>query len=170
MPRSSAARPRCCDARHLEEVGGIAGTSITEDAETALELHARGYSSVYVNRPMVAGLAPETFASFIGQRTRWAQGMMQILLLKNPLFKRGLTPAAAALLPQQQHVLAVPFQPARSFLVTPLFYLLFGLKMFEATVEEFFAFALVPCRLRADARRTTCSAVIAGRSSRISTS
>ena len=27
------------------------------------------------------------------------------------------------------------------FLVTPLFYLLFGLKLFEATVEEFFAFA-----------------------------
>ena len=28
----------------LLQIGGIATTSITEDAETALELHARGYS------------------------------------------------------------------------------------------------------------------------------
>src|SRR4051794_12031371 len=34
---------------HLMSVGGIAGTSITEDAETALELHARGYKSLYVD-------------------------------------------------------------------------------------------------------------------------
>jgi cellulose synthase (UDP-forming) len=126
--------------RHLDEVGGIAGTSITEDAETALELHARGYRSLYVNRPMVAGLAPETFSSFILQRIRWSQGMTQILLLKNPLFKRGLT------LPQRLCYLSssmfwlFPFSRL-VFLVTPLFYLLFGLKLFEATVEEFFAFA-----------------------------
>ena len=49
---------------HLEMVGGLSGESITEDAETAFDLHAMGYESVYVDRPMVSGLAPETFDAF----------------------------------------------------------------------------------------------------------
>ena len=64
--------------KHIMEIGGIQGETITEDAETALELHARGYHSAYVARPMVAGLSPETFSGFIVQRMRWAQGMAQI--------------------------------------------------------------------------------------------
>lgn len=75
----------------LDESQGIAGDTITEDAETALFLHGRGYSSAYIGKPMVCGLSPETFDDFIIQRNRWAQGMVQILLLKNPLFKGGLT-------------------------------------------------------------------------------
>jgi cellulose synthase (UDP-forming) len=45
----------------LEEVGGFSGITITEDCETALELHSRGWNSVYVDKPMIAGLQPETF-------------------------------------------------------------------------------------------------------------
>jgi cellulose synthase (UDP-forming) len=97
---------------------------------------------------MVAGLSPETFSSFIIQRTRWAQGMFQILLLKNPAFKRGLT------LPQRLCYLSSStfwlFPFARLvFLAAPLFYLIFGLKVFEASLEEFYAFATfhVACSL-----------------------
>jgi cellulose synthase (UDP-forming) len=127
--------------RCLEEIGGIAGVSITEDAETALELHARGYHSVYVAKPMVAGLQPETFAGFIGQRTRWAQGMLQILLLKNPLFKAGLS------LPQRICYLSSCvfwlFPIARAlFLFLPLTYLFFGMRIYNASLEEFCAYAL----------------------------
>ena len=32
-------------------------------AETALELHSRGWKSIYVDKPLVAGLQPETFSS-----------------------------------------------------------------------------------------------------------
>ena len=74
----------------LETTGGFSGVTITEDCETAFELHAKGWTSVYVDKPLIAGLQPETFASFIGQRSRWCQGMFQILLLKNPALKRGL--------------------------------------------------------------------------------
>ena len=80
-----------CGGRRSMEVGGFHGSSVTEDAETALELHSRGWNSLYVDKPMIAGLQPETFDSFIGQRSRWARGMVQILLLKNPLFVPGLT-------------------------------------------------------------------------------
>jgi len=75
----------------LDEVGGFSGETITEDAETALDIHARGWESLYLNRAMIAGLQPETFASFIQQRGRWATGMTQMLLLKNPLFRSGLS-------------------------------------------------------------------------------
>ena len=75
----------------LEETGGLSTETITEDAETALTLHAKGWHSVYVARPMVAGLAPETFSGLVVQRTRWAQGMVQILMLRNPLLMPGLT-------------------------------------------------------------------------------
>lgn len=75
----------------LDEAGGFSGETITEDAETALDIHSRGWESMYLNRAMIAGLQPETFATFIQQRGRWATGMVQMLLLKNPLFRGGLT-------------------------------------------------------------------------------
>ena len=78
--RTALARPR------------FSGISITEDCETALELHSRGWNSRYVDIPLIAGLQPENFVSFIGQRSRWCSGMVQILMLKNPLFKKGLRP------------------------------------------------------------------------------
>ncbi|MEK7722323.1 MAG: glycosyltransferase family 2 protein, partial [Elusimicrobiota bacterium] len=76
--------------KYLEELGGICGETITEDCETALSLHARGYKSVYIPRPMVCGLSPETFDDLIVQKSRWAQGMAQIFVLTNPLFVKGL--------------------------------------------------------------------------------
>jgi len=79
--------------RCLEEVGGLSGSTITEDVETSISLHGRGYRSVYVRRPLVCGLAPESHDEFAIQRTRWAQGLTQVLLLHNPLFVKGLTVA-----------------------------------------------------------------------------
>ncbi|WP_051328889.1 UDP-forming cellulose synthase catalytic subunit [Geminicoccus roseus] len=126
---------------HLISIGGIQGTSITEDAETALELHARGLTSRYVARPMIAGLSPETFSSFIGQRSRWAQGMIQIMLLKNPLWKRGLS--LAQRLSYLSSMVFWLFPIARMlFLITPLAYLFFGLQIYRASYQEFVAYGL----------------------------
>ena len=75
----------------LNEIGGIAEETVTEDAETTLEALAKGYTTLYYDQPMISGLQPETFSSFIQQRARWAQGMLQIFLLKNPWTKRGLS-------------------------------------------------------------------------------
>ena len=75
----------------LNEIGGIAEETVTEDAETTLEALAKGYTTLYYDQAMISGLQPETFSSFIQQRARWAQGMLQIFLLKNPWTKRGLS-------------------------------------------------------------------------------
>ena len=126
---------------HLMSVGGIAGTSITEDAETALDLHAKGYKSIYVDRPMVAGLSPETFSSFVVQRTRWAQGMFQILLLRNPVFRSGLTLAQRLCYLANIGFWTFPFARA-VFIFTPPVFLVFGLSIYGAGVSEFLAYAL----------------------------
>lgn len=125
----------------LEENGGFAGRSITEDCETSLELHANGWNSAYVDRPMIAGLQPETFANFIGQRSRWCQGMMQILLMRNPLFRAGLS------LPQRLCYLSSMmfwFFPLSRliFLFAPLCYLFFGLSIFDASGAEFAGYTI----------------------------
>jgi len=125
----------------LREVGGIAGDTITEDAETALTLHARGYNSAYIGIPMISGLSPETFGGFIGQRIRWAQGMVQIFLLKNPLLIPGLT------LPQRLCYFSSCFFWFFSFarlifMIAPAAFLLFGLKIYDANFVDFSAFAV----------------------------
>lgn len=74
----------------LEEIGGIAVETVTEDAHTALKLHRLGYTSAYINIPLAAGLATESLSSHIGQRIRWARGMAQIFRLDNPLLGKGL--------------------------------------------------------------------------------
>ena len=125
----------------LAQVGGFAGLSITEDCETALELHSRGWHSLYVDKPLITGLQPETFSSFIGQRSRWCQGMIQILMLKNPLFKRGLT--LAQRISYLSSALFWFFPIARlCFLVAPLLFIFFNLKIYDASVEEFLAYTV----------------------------
>ena len=127
--------------RCLEEIGGLRGDSITEDAESALDLHRRGYQSIYVDRPMVAGLAPESFTGFIIQRMRWAQGMTQILLLKRPFMEPGLSWFQKVGYMSSIMFWLFPF--ARIiFLMSPLAYLLFGLEVYNASMREILAFTV----------------------------
>ncbi|WP_289149516.1 UDP-forming cellulose synthase catalytic subunit [uncultured Salipiger sp.] len=125
----------------LDEVGGISGVTITEDAETALDIHSRGWESMYVNRAMIAGLQPETFASFIQQRGRWATGMMQILILKNPLFRSGLSLAQRLCYLNSMSYWLFPVV-RMTFLLSPLFYLFFGLQVFVVQPDEVMAYIL----------------------------
>lgn len=127
--------------KHLDEVGGISGASITEDAETAFELHKRGYRSVYVNHPMVAGLQPETFSAFVVQRMRWAQGMIQILLLKKPFMEMGLNWFQR--MGYMSTILFWLFPFARTvFLLSPLAYLVFGAHIYHASLAEIVAYTI----------------------------
>ena len=74
----------------VEEVGGIAVETVTEDAHTALKMHRRGWNTAYLALPQAAGLATESLSGHVGQRIRWARGMAQIFRVDNPLFGRGL--------------------------------------------------------------------------------
>jgi cellulose synthase (UDP-forming) len=75
----------------FEEIGGFSTETITEDMETSLILHARGWKSVYYPESLAYGLAPGSAAAFHVQRLRWGQGSLQILRKLNPLTHPGLT-------------------------------------------------------------------------------
>ncbi len=77
----------------LEEIGGMAVETVTEDAHTSLRLHRHGYTSAYIRIPQAAGLATESLSAHIRQRVRWARGMVQIFRLDNPLLGKGLSVA-----------------------------------------------------------------------------
>ena len=126
---------------YLEEVGGMCGQSITEDAETAFELHRRGYRSVYVNHPMVCGLAPESYADYMLQHTRWAQGMVQIFMLHDPLFVPGLS--IAQRLCYFSCCLFWFFGIVRViYFVAPVAFLVFGLAIYHASAMQILAYAI----------------------------
>ena len=75
----------------IESIGGFAVETVTEDAHTALRLHRQGYTSAYLRIPQAAGLATESLSAHIGQRIRWARGMVQIFRMDNPLLGKGLS-------------------------------------------------------------------------------
>src|SRR5215467_1286993 len=110
----------------LNQIGGIAVETVTEDAHTALRLQRRGWETAYINIPQAAGLATESLAAHIGQRVRWARGMIQILRTENPLLVRGLTfPQRLCYFNATTHFLFA--LPRLIFLTVPLVYLIFGM-------------------------------------------
>jgi cellulose synthase (UDP-forming) len=123
----------------LEQTGGFSGITITEDCETAFELHAKGWTSLYVDKPLIAGLQPETFSSFIGQRSRWCQGMFQIMLLKNPALKRGLLPIQRLAYLSSMTFWLFPL-PRLIFMFAPLLHIFFDVKIFVSSIDEALAY------------------------------
>ncbi len=63
----------------LVDAGGWSTAGVCEDTELGLRLLARGWRAVYVDEVLGRGLVPADFAAYARQRTRWAQGGMQIL-------------------------------------------------------------------------------------------
>jgi len=125
----------------LEEVGGICTETVTEDAHTALNIHARGWDSVFYDVPLAAGLATESYADHVGQRIRWARGMAQIFRLDNPLLKSGLT------LPQRITYFSAAWHffyglPRLVYILTPALYVLFDLHPLDANVREVLMYAI----------------------------
>ena len=85
----------------LEEIGGFATGTVTEDLHTSLKIHKRGYKSVYHAAPLAFGLAPSTVVPYMKQRIRWGQGAMQVWRDEGIVFfARGLT------IPQRLNYLA----------------------------------------------------------------
>ena len=70
----------------LQEIGGFQTKTLTEDLHTSMILHSKGYKSVYLKKILVAGLAPESYRSYLKQRQRWTRGGIQVFLMDNPLW------------------------------------------------------------------------------------
>ena len=75
----------------LDEIGGFATGTITEDLHTSLKIHKRGWRSVYHAEALAFGLSPASLDQYETQRLRWARGAMQVWSKEGFLFTKGLT-------------------------------------------------------------------------------
>jgi cellulose synthase (UDP-forming) len=107
----------------LDEIGGVAVETVTEDAHTSLRMQMNGWNTAYINIPQAAGLATERLSRHIKQRIRWARGMIQIMRTDNPLFAKGLSFAQRlCYFNSMTHFLYA--LPRLIFLTAPLIYLI----------------------------------------------
>lgn len=119
----------------LKSLGGIAGQTITEDAETTIDAMRLGYRTLYLNKAMVSGLQPETVTGMIVQRVRWGTGMLQIFLLKNPWLQKGLT-VIQKLLYTNLIVYWLFAYSRLALLMAPPAYLIFGVTLCHTTPSQ----------------------------------
>lgn len=125
----------------LNEIGGIAVETVTEDAHTALKLSRKGYNLGYISVPQAAGLATESLNAHVNQRIRWARGMAQIFRIDNPFLGKGLKFGqrlcyATAMLGFFYSV------PRLLFLIAPMAYLIFGWEIYQTSAISVFIYAL----------------------------
>ena len=125
----------------LDEVGGIATETVTEDAHTSLRMQKKGWNTAYINLPQAAGLATETLAAHVGQRVRWARGMIQIFRTDNPMLASGmkLTQRLCYFNAMLHFLYAVP---RLVFLCAPLAYMLGGITIIPGYWVAILAYAL----------------------------
>jgi len=72
----------------LASIGGHAA-GLAEDMHTAMQLHAKGWRSVYVPVVLTYGLVPSTLSAYYKQQLKWARGTFELLVTSYPrLFKQ----------------------------------------------------------------------------------
>ena len=124
----------------LEEIGGVPHQTVTEDCHCAFLLQQRGWHTAFLRVPLAAGLATERLALHVGQRMRWARGMLQIMRQENTLFAPGLK------LHQRLCYFTSGFSfmfalPRIVFLTSPLAFLFFGQSVIAASPLAIIAYA-----------------------------
>ena len=77
----------------LDAIGGFATGTVNEDTHTSLRLNAIGLYGVFHTDVLALGLAPPNASAYYGQRQRFADGAMQ-LLIHEPLLWNGSLSAA----------------------------------------------------------------------------
>ncbi|RKR85747.1 cellulose synthase/poly-beta-1,6-N-acetylglucosamine synthase-like glycosyltransferase [Mucilaginibacter gracilis] len=72
----------------LDSIGGHAA-GLAEDMHTAMQLHAKGWKSVYVPAVLARGLVPATLSAYYAQQLKWSRGVFELFVTAYPkLFKK----------------------------------------------------------------------------------
>ena len=119
----------------LEEVGGIATGTITEDFETGLLIESSGYKCYAVDKLLAKGLSPITITALIKQRERWARGCIYSLrrlhLLTNPRFNIHLKISYFACRLYWQS-----FSGRLIYIFSPLLFVIFHIPVVVCTLKD----------------------------------
>jgi cellulose synthase/poly-beta-1,6-N-acetylglucosamine synthase-like glycosyltransferase len=92
----------------LDSIGGHA-SGLAEDMHTAMQLHAKGWRSLYVPSILTRGLVPATMSSYFKQQLKWSRGTWELLLTIYPRLFSKFT------LRQKIHYGTLPFHYLSGF-------------------------------------------------------
>ena len=109
----------------LNEIGGFATETITEDMHPGVRLQKQKYKALYYNKTLAFGLAPQTFVGFATQWQRWGYGCMQVMRTENPVFGRGTSMGQRLCYFASMYFYWMSYQKLL-FLLTPIVALLAG--------------------------------------------
>lgn len=76
--------------RALESIGGHSA-GLAEDMHTAMNLHSKGWKSVYVPSVLARGLVPSTLSAYYMQQLKWSRGVFDLLVHAYPKLYKGFT-------------------------------------------------------------------------------
>lgn len=125
----------------LKEIGGFPYDTVTEDFEVSLRLQKAGYITYAMSEVLAAGLSATTVSSMIGQRIRWARGVIQSIQNTNAVFTKHLSPAAR-LSYLNAYMYWWSFLCRMVFILAPVLYALFGFRLVECGFWELLLFWL----------------------------
>ena len=125
----------------LEEIGGFPYDTVTEDFETSLRLQKAGYITYATSEVLAAGLSTTTVESMIGQRVRWARGVIQSIQNTGAVFTKKLS-LAARLSYLNAYLYWWSFLCRMIFILAPILFALFGFRLVECGFWELLVFWL----------------------------
>jgi cellulose synthase/poly-beta-1,6-N-acetylglucosamine synthase-like glycosyltransferase len=74
----------------LDSIGGHAA-GLSEDMHTAMQLHAKGWKSVYIPEVLSRGLVPATLSAYYKQQLKWSRGTFELLFRTYPQLYKNFT-------------------------------------------------------------------------------
>lgn len=121
----------------LEDIGGLATHSITEDFATSIDILGKGYRSIAVAKEVAHGLSPDDAVGFIKQRQRWSRGAAQGIM--NKKFWFGKMPLKAKWNFLTAYFYWWTFIRRLIFILCPILYGLFGIHVADVTFWQLMA-------------------------------
>ncbi|MEQ8703124.1 MAG: glycosyltransferase [Phaeodactylibacter sp.] len=67
----------------IDSIGGHAA-GLAEDMHTSMQLHAKGWKSVYVPNVLARGLVPSTLSAYYKQQLKWSRGVFELFFTTYP--------------------------------------------------------------------------------------
>lgn len=120
----------------LNDIGGFAINTITEDFATGMLIESMNYRSVYLDIVLAKGLNVFSLSSFLKQRSRWSRGCIQVLKNYKILGNKGLN------FKQKIDYISAIFYWFYGFkrlfyLIIPLLFSLFGIMIIDCDLKVF---------------------------------
>lgn len=116
----------------LDDVGGFDESTVTEDFATTLELHVKGYKTLYYNHVGTFGQGPQDVGAYLSQQNRWSLGGAAVF--KKVIREMFSRPSAMRFIQWWEYIISCTYYLSSwaflMLLLCPIIYLFFGVPSF----------------------------------------